>query len=179
MDDYLTKPFSIAQLREVIIRMLKPHSSSGLASAAVATATGPAETVGATAAPAAVAGEAPLAVTVDAAALAQIAELDPGGKKGLVKRIVTLFIDDSARLVAELATALESGDADAARRSVHTLKSTAANIGGTTLAHAAAAAEQGLKSGDVAAARAALPQLQALREATLAQLAQQQPGVAA
>jgi two-component system, sensor histidine kinase and response regulator len=175
MDDYLTKPFSIAQLREVMIRMLKPHRSGAVATTAAAPLAASDAPPAAAAAPIA----ASLAVTVDAAALAQIAELDPGGATGLVRRIVTLFVDDSARLVAELAAALEAGDTDAARRSVHTLKSTAANVGGTTLAQAAAAAEQGLKSGDLAAARAALPQLQALREATLAQLAPEQPGVAA
>jgi HPt (histidine-containing phosphotransfer) domain-containing protein len=158
-----------------MIRMLKPHSSGAVAT----TAATPLAASDAPPAAAAAPIDASLAVTVDAAALAQIAELDPGGATGLVRRIVTLFVDDSARLIAELAAALEAGDTDAARRSVHTLKSTAANVGGTTLAQAAAAAEQGLKSGDLAAARAALPQLQALREATLAQLAPERPGVAA
>ena len=96
-----------------------------------------------------------------------------------MQRIVALFVDDSARLLAEFAGALDGGDTDSARRSAHTLKSTAANVGGTALAQAAAAAEHALKEGDLAAADAALPRLQGLRDPTLAALAATQPGVAA
>ena len=169
MDEYLTKPFSSAQLREVMIRMLKPETSGAATTAAQAT-------------PAAASlheQTPPLDPGLEAAALAAIAELDPGGQKGLVQRIVALFVDDSARLLAEFAGALDGGDTDSARRSAHTLKSTAANVGGTALAQAAAAAEHALKEGDLAAAHASLPRLQALRDATLAALAATQPGVAA
>jgi CheY-like chemotaxis protein len=170
MDEYLTKPFSSAQLREVIIRMLKPQMSVPAAAAAPST-------------PAAATPSPEQAAALDAglepAALAAIAELDPGGKKGLVKRIVTLFVDDSARLLAELGAALEANDADAARRSTHTLKSTAANVGGLALAQAAGAAEQTLKGGELDEARSALPRLQALRSATLAALADLHQGAAA
>jgi two-component system sensor histidine kinase/response regulator len=171
MDEYLTKPFSNAQLREVMIRMLKPETSG----AAVVAAQSTTPTV-ATPAPG---PGALLDAGLEPAALASIAELDPGGKKGLVKRIVTLFVDDSARLLDELGAALEAGDADAARRSTHTLKSTAANVGASALAQAAAAAEHSLKGGELADARAAVPRLQALRAATLAALADLQPGAAA
>jgi two-component system, sensor histidine kinase and response regulator len=173
MDEYLTKPFSTAQLREVMIRMLKPEIS-GAAVVAAQSTTPATATATATPAPAAL-----LDADLEPAALAAIAELDPGGKKGLVKRIVTLFVDDSARLLAELGAALEAGDVDAARRSTHTLKSTAANVGASALAQTAAAAEQSLKGGELADARDALPRLQALRAATLAALADLQPGAAA
>ena len=149
--------------------MLKPESSVA-ASAAAPEAPAASQMAGTTETASA---------ALDSAALAAIAELDPGGQKGLVRRSVALFVDDSTRLLAEFAGALEGGDADSARRSVHTLKSTAANVGGTALAQAAAAAEQALKDGDVMAARASLSRLQGLRDATLAALAAERPGVAA
>lgn len=169
MDDYLTKPFSIAQLRDLLIRMLKPEWCGAAAvpdPPSMAAAPAPSINVS-------------VEARLEPAALAAIAELDPGGKKGLVKRIVTLFVDDSARLLAALDSALDGGDADAARRSAHTLKSTAANVGGMALAQAAGAAEHSIKQGDSAGARAALPRLRVLRDATLAALAEQQRGAAA
>ncbi len=66
--------------------------------------------------------------------MASIAALDPEGKSGLVGRIVSLFVTDSAKQVHELRAALDAGDATLARRLVHTLKSSSANVGAMALA---------------------------------------------
>jgi signal transduction histidine kinase/DNA-binding response OmpR family regulator len=163
MDEYLAKPFSTAQLRAVMLRVLKP--ASALVAAPTASFGG--------------APESSSMATLDPTALNSIAELDPGGQKGLVKRITALFVEDSARLLEALATALDAGDVEVARRSAHTLKSTAANVGGMALAQTAAATEQSIQQGDLAGAREALARLRALRETVVAELANLTRAVAA
>jgi hypothetical protein len=49
------------------------------------------------------------------------------------------FATDAASLLADLSAALESGDAELAKRCLHTLKGAAANVGFDDLSHQAAA----------------------------------------
>ena len=118
-------------------------------------------------------------VTLDTSAMQAIASLDPDGSKGLVKRIVGMFVDDSAQQLAALEAALAANDRDTARRCVHTLKSSSANVGAVDLARVSARVEASAKAGDDAAVAAGLLELRDLRAATVDQLIQAHPGIAA
>lgn len=118
-------------------------------------------------------------VTLDTNAIQAIVSLDPDGSKGLVKRILGMFVDDSAQQLTALEAALAANDRETARRCAHSLKSSSANVGATDLSRVSARVEASAKAGDDAAVAAGLAELQELRAATLEQLAQLHPGVAA
>jgi histidine phosphotransfer protein HptB len=50
-----------------------------------------------------------------------------------IGELVDTFLEDSPRLVAEMRSALQSGDADSFRRAAHSLKSNSATFGATGL----------------------------------------------
>jgi HPt (histidine-containing phosphotransfer) domain-containing protein len=116
---------------------------------------------------------------IEPSALASIAALDPGGKSGLVARIVALFTTDSAKQVRELRAALDAGDVAVARRLVHTLKSSSANVGALALAQLSAIAEAHAARSALAEVEALYPQVQALQEAAVAELQALRHGPAA
>jgi HPt (histidine-containing phosphotransfer) domain-containing protein len=115
---------------------------------------------------------------IEPAALASIASLDPEGKSGLVARIVALFTTDSAKQVHELRGALDAGDVPLARRLVHTLKSSSANVGAMALARLSADAEAHAVRGSLVDIEAMYPALQALQQAAVAELRALHPGPA-
>jgi CheY-like chemotaxis protein len=120
MDDYLAKPYSLEQLEAMLRRWLAPANQ---------TATRAPETpAAADAIPASLAtGE--RATAINTAFLDQMRELDPTGSMGLTRKILQAFLESSASLQAQLDQALAAGDAEALRRSAHTLKSSSANVG--------------------------------------------------
>jgi signal transduction histidine kinase/CheY-like chemotaxis protein len=65
--------------------------------------------------------------------------------------LLDAFATDAAGLLADLSTALESGDAELARRSLHTLKGAAANVGFDEMSQRAAALMASLPDPDVGA----------------------------
>jgi two-component system, sensor histidine kinase and response regulator len=169
MDDYLSKPFTAQQLRETLMKYVgargatTPAATLPPASESVSVPESPVQAILARTTSA-------MNVTLDTSAMQAIASLDPDGSKGLVKRIVGMFVDDSAQQLAAL---------DTARRCVHTLKSSSANVGAVDLARVSARVEASAKAGDDAAVAAGLLELRELRAATVEQLAQAHPGIAA
>ncbi len=65
--------------------------------------------------------------------LDQFRELDPGGGLGLIKEIMTVYLDSSLGLLRQVEQGLIAGDADAMRRAAHSLKSSSANVGAEKL----------------------------------------------
>ncbi|MDI6748277.1 MAG: response regulator [Rhodocyclaceae bacterium] len=122
MDDYLAKPYSLDQLRQVLHRWLAPDSHANIAATpAIATLEGAPVTE---AKPAA----------IDSRVLDQLRKLDPSGGLGFARRILRIYLDTSGDGVREVERAIAAGDADSLRRAAHTLKSSTANVGATTLA---------------------------------------------
>ena len=121
MDDYLAKPYSMNQLRQVLSRWLEPetHANSAATPAVVTLESAP-EIV-----------EKPAAI--DSRVLDQLRKLDPSGGLGFAHRILRIYLDTSGDGVRELGRAIAEGDADSLRRAAHTLKSSTANVGATTL----------------------------------------------
>ncbi len=117
MDDYLSKPYSRAQLESTLARWLVP------------------DTIAPTAESAATSGA--LRQRRDPALnmtfLDQFRELDPVGGLGLIKEIMTVYLDSSLGLLRQVEQGLIAGDADALRRAAHSLKSSSANVGAEKL----------------------------------------------
>jgi HPt (histidine-containing phosphotransfer) domain-containing protein len=97
--------------------------------------------------------------TLDAAAVAGLRELDPTGKNKLIERVYTAFKSSTARLVPQLLESHRTADVRGMRHVAHTLKSSAASVGGKKLSAICAELETRTRagiSGDVT------PQVQAL-----------------
>ena len=64
-----------------------------------------------------------------------------------VDKIIAVYLEDTPRLIAQLERAAVSGDPIALRVAAHTLKSSSANVGATTLSDAARDLEHGARDG--------------------------------
>lgn len=83
----------------------------------------------------------PAITVLDAVALARLQELDPGGKAGIVRRVMSTFDQSLATALDNLQKALERADAVEIRRLAHTLKSSSASVGALALSSACAETE--------------------------------------
>ncbi len=199
MDDYLSKPFNARQLRELLPKLVQGsrvlETSAAAASPsmpALVPVPVPLLVPQATVAPRVpVAQPLPIAQPLPLAAgeavamdspdaewpvfepdsLSAISALDPDGSRGLVTRIVALFVQDSARQIGLLEAALRAGDTTAAERCLHSLKSSAGNVGGVALSRTAALAELRAHEEDLDAVAAMLGRLRSLRQQTVTDLA--------
>jgi len=111
--------------------------------------------------PALSAAAAALLPQLDAASLQRLRELDPGGRNGLIGRVLDTYASSLARHAAELAQARASGDHAALRMVAHTLKSSSASVGALELSHACAEVERLAREGASAALEAPLASLEA------------------
>ncbi len=95
-----------------------------------------------------------------------------GGNVRLLAELVELFLEDSAGWLADLAGALERGDAAGAQFTAHLLRGSAANFGAQAACRAGRAVEDLARAGDLPGAAAACGELRAclhrLRPALLA-----------
>ena len=111
MDDYMTKPFTRDQLAALLRKWVGFHHAPSRA----------------------VARE-PI-VELDPASLENLRMLEEqGGRKGIVERVMRLYLESSPRLVREIETAVAAGDVRSLNRAAHTLKTSSANVGGTRFA---------------------------------------------
>jgi HPt (histidine-containing phosphotransfer) domain-containing protein len=103
----------------------------------------------------------PAGPVLDAQALAQLAQLDPGGHSRLLQRVMTTYRSSLARLMAQLATARDQTDAATLRLVTHTLKSSSASVGALALSALCGAAEQAVRDGRLDGLPPLLDQLEA------------------
>jgi len=137
MDDYVSKPFNLEQLRRALAPASRGHQPPAGPSP------GPrAERVSAGGAPAA----------LDPRALDQIRALQKPGDSTLVNRIVGVYLESSPALIERLRVGLRDGDAVAVREAAHALKSSSASLGAATLAALAQQLEAKGRSGDLSRA---------------------------
>ncbi|MEO5963486.1 MAG: ATP-binding protein [Thermomonas sp.] len=66
-----------------------------------------------------------------------------------VDKIIAVYLEDAPRLIAQLERAAVGGDPIALRVAAHTLKSSSANVGATTLSEAARDLEEGARDGSL------------------------------
>jgi CheY-like chemotaxis protein len=120
MDGYLSKPFTIQRLGEVLSKWLSVERKM--------------EPGGAGEAPTVTDGTAKARTSpIDPAVLDGIRSLEGPGGRGLFERVLSLFLTDSPKLVEQIHSAAEKGDAASLRLAAHTLKSSSANVGATGL----------------------------------------------
>jgi signal transduction histidine kinase/DNA-binding response OmpR family regulator/HPt (histidine-containing phosphotransfer) domain-containing protein len=120
MDDYLSKPHTLAQLESKLAQWLPSAERPPLA-----TEVGTAVVTGG------VPGNTPM---IDLTVLAQFRELDPSGESGLVKKLLGIFLATAAVSLVRIDQAFVAGDADGVQQGAHGLKSACANVGAKTLA---------------------------------------------
>ena len=129
MDDYLAKPVTRGELERCINRWRGVRMP-------VAPAPAPAKPAEQAAQPA----------VLNAAVLDDLRDV-LGGE---VDRIIALYLEDAPRLIAQLERAVVGNDPIALRVAAHTLKSSSANVGATTLSEAARDLEHGARDGTLA-----------------------------
>ncbi|HWV16875.1 MAG TPA: response regulator [Cellvibrio sp.] len=128
MDDYLSKPFSIEQLHEILLRWLpRREQHNGLVSN-----------------PASVPG-----LDIDKKVIEQLKVLGDG----LLERVIQLFYETSPGLLITLQDALDSGNADLLYKTAHSLKNSSANLGITELTERCRDVETRARQGSLAGAR--------------------------
>ena len=150
MDDYLSKPYSRAQLETILARWLGPDTIVPTAEPATG---------------ASIREERDSALNMRF--LDQFRELDPDGGLGLIKEIMTVYLDNSLALLRQVEQGLIAGDADALRRAAHSLKSSSANVGAEKLSKLFVKLEALGRDGQLTAAMPLLDQTrQAYAEAT-------------
>jgi CheY-like chemotaxis protein len=120
MDDYLSKPYNLAQLESKLAQWLPSAERQP-----VATGVGTAAVTGGGA------GNTPM---IDSTVLAQLREFDPSGDSGLVKKLLAIFLDTVTVTLRQIDQAFAAGDAHGVQRGAHGLKSACANVGAITLA---------------------------------------------
>ncbi len=89
----------------------------------------------------------PTAGVLDAQALARLQELDPGGKSGLLARVLATYLRSLDSLLEQLRIARQDADLQGQRHVVHTLKSSSASVGALKLSEQCADIERRLREG--------------------------------
>jgi CheY-like chemotaxis protein/HPt (histidine-containing phosphotransfer) domain-containing protein len=125
MDDYLSKPFSGPELREVLARWLP---KVGLVE--VAESAGEAEREEGNGTDV---GSDLESGVLDPTALDVFRELERRGGKNVLGRIVQAYLKQSQQHVAQLSEAAAKRDASGVQSAAHTLKSSSAQVGAVTL----------------------------------------------
>jgi CheY-like chemotaxis protein len=144
MDDYLSKPFSLEQLHGALARWLLPRAAPDTASGRPAGESVSAKT-GLEAAdhrpmPA-------LRTKLDPRALDQVRALQRPGAPSLLEKVIRLYLANAPELLAAVRTAMVQGNSEALRQAAHSLKSSSASLGATTLAERCRALEAEARAG--------------------------------
>jgi signal transduction histidine kinase/DNA-binding response OmpR family regulator/HPt (histidine-containing phosphotransfer) domain-containing protein len=139
MDDYLSKPFTIGKMGNLLAKWLSAGALQGPDGADEE----PPETM--TAAK-------PSASPIDTNVLDGIRALEGEGNRGLLERIINLYLSDAPRLVEGILCAAEKGETESILRAAHTLKSSSANVGATGLSELCRKVEGMARAGEPIAA---------------------------
>ena len=122
MDDYLSKPFSISELGEVLSRWLPAADSSVFENSPEIAGPGnsvPSESSECTTE----------AGRIDTAYLDAILSLQRPGKPDILAKVVGQYFEDAARQIEIMYSGYTSGDSVAIRGASHRMKSSSANLG--------------------------------------------------
>jgi HPt (histidine-containing phosphotransfer) domain-containing protein len=93
------------------------------------------------------AGGARTEALLDETVLAGLRDLDPGGRNRLLERVFGAFRTSTARLIPQLQEAQRTTDLQGIRHVAHTLKSSAASVGGLALSRICADLENRIRLG--------------------------------
>jgi histidine phosphotransfer protein HptB len=98
---------------------------------------------------------------LDPAAIQALRDLSPEGDEEFLRELVTIYLADTPKQLAQLDEALARQDAAQLVRSAHTIKGSSGNFGARELAQVAHQIESHGKSGNLAAAATEVPALKA------------------
>ena len=84
---------------------------------------------------------------LDREALDRLRELDPGGRAGLVERVLVTYAQSLAKLLGQLDAARAAADLPGLRHVSHTLKSSSASVGALQLSAFCADIERRVREG--------------------------------
>ena len=149
MDDHMSKPFSRRQMQDMLnLWMPRGRPGSAAGTAGTSGAAQPAETQ----APAPVSSD----EVLDRQVLDQLSDLQSTEDPELLTRVLTMYVVESPKAMAKLKQAVADGDAPEITRTAHSLKSTSANVGATTMSKLCADLQAAGKIADLGAARTLL-----------------------
>ena len=115
MDDFLSKPYKLAQLQAIMARWFPVANLS-------MTAPHPAPRDADATAPA-----------INLSVLDALREIDPDGSMELAHEIMRTFLESAQKRVAHIEQAVREGDSEMLGQAAHALKSSTANVGAETL----------------------------------------------
>lgn len=90
-----------------------------------------------------------LVCRLDEQALARLRELDPDGRHGVLRRVLSTFEASLQRMLGQLSEACGRADGAAVAALAHTMKSSSASVGALALSALCASAERDLRAGGV------------------------------
>jgi two-component system, sensor histidine kinase and response regulator len=158
MNDFLPKPFKLAQLQALLARWLPHAGNKGSTNAAL-------ESAGARDA-----ALAPGSDAIDLRVLQTVRELDPVGGMDLVKTILRIFIESAGESVSRVENAILARDGGQLAAAAHALKSSTANVGAKILSEFYRQLEQLGREGRLADARELLIQVRPEHQRAVARM---------
>ena len=152
MNDYLSKPFTMEQLENILASWLPPSP----------TAPSPDRTDAKhTAGPLKTDVEKEVPVAVDHKAWKSITSLQRPGKPDVLAKILSLYLADSQQLVEKLRQGMVAGEAQAVNEAAHSLKSRSSVLGAVALSDLCRQFEEMSRRGSLADAEPLLKPLEA------------------
>jgi HPt (histidine-containing phosphotransfer) domain-containing protein len=88
-------------------------------------------------------------MALNPAALDELRNLDPDGSEGILAQIITLYLDDASKLIAQIQAALAAKDIATLTRHAHSLKSTSLSVGASRVGEIAHSIESGGRKNSV------------------------------
>ena len=159
-DDYLSKPFTSVELRDVLEKWL-PRTGSMDEAATQQDSDLETETATDSIAVGSVTGQRtePASSSIDQSVLDVIRDMEDEDDPDMLADIIGMYLDMSAELLQTLQTAVAKKDAESIRVAAHTLKSSSANVGARVLADLCRELEELGRSGVLANAASKLSRL--------------------
>ncbi|OPY12699.1 MAG: Signal transduction histidine-protein kinase BarA [Syntrophus sp. PtaB.Bin001] len=138
MDDFLAKPYRIADLQQMLDRWISVRRKNG-DSPQIADQDSPA---------------------VNRETLDEIASLQPKDSKTILTKLISLYFDSSSKHIQNILDAVKNNDVATLQTAAHTLKSSSASLGAMNLSEKCKELEMMARSGDITGAADKFPLLE-------------------
>lgn len=112
----------------------------------------------------------PPTTVIDIKAIEQIRALQQPNGENLLGSIISLYIDESARLQGCIAESIDNSDCDAVRQYAHSLKSCSANVGAVEVTSLSRAMESAGRDGELASLNELMSRLQSNLKTAISEL---------
>ncbi len=145
MDDYLPKPYSQVKLKSILEHWLEKSGRK----ADIRPQPDPAAMT-----------DKSTAGIIDIGVLNKIRDLQQPGKPDLLKKIITLYLESSGKLMQEIHQGVDQNKPEMVARATHSLKSSSANVGAIRFANHLRQLNQVAHEGQMQQIRALLPNIE-------------------